>query len=220
MHEREQARRGQRAAQHATLQPRPAFAAASAAHRFLLRPWHLTGCVAPRRRGASTRRGWPRRCWSRQVRRSRLGLRHARPHCGRRPAPRAPPPARRALHAQFFDAPRRAQVPPRRWSVPLRISAALASPAASKPPALAGELWRRRRARKQRPRRLGEGISEARVGFLCASEPATRSTARGAAAVQLESYRGTRVCRLAHKKLQRTQRRSCNYHHFSYRLLW
>ena len=54
MHEREQARRGERAAQHAALQPRPAFAAAGAAHRllaveaavYLLLLDVLPGCVA------------------------------------------------------------------------------------------------------------------------------------------------------------------------------
>ncbi len=60
--------------------------------------------------------------------------------------------------------------------------------------ALAGRAAERQ-ARKQRPRRLGEGISEARVGFLCASEPATRSTAR---APQLEPHRGTSFLALGH----------------------
>ena len=52
MHERKQARRGQRAAQHATLRPRPAFApAGGAAHFFfeqcsLLLLDVLPGCVA------------------------------------------------------------------------------------------------------------------------------------------------------------------------------
>ena len=62
------------------------------------------------------------------------------------------------------------------------------------------ESRRTAQARKQRPRRLGEGISEARVGFLCASEPATRSTAL---APQLEPHRGTSFLALGHSSAAR-----------------